>query len=521
MYNKLSKSIVKQKYKKTKKYRKSKANKRHILNGGSMEVAHMQLPVPDILTKEYLKENPDYCYKLYESSINLVGENKYQFVLELLQKWFKKNASDDTTKKFFNPYLTLPIPFITEVQDSIGFTTDFYYKWYMSKNPELKVLITETEVITKIDTTCTITTSVGEKTFPIYETLLAQICRDICILLVKKHFFEDDILQSGIRRIANKRNTRKLANTNMELFINLLKKCNDCIKHNYNYLLVCQICDEFMVSISTFANYTRDYLYNNKFIFFPTTSQVSYQSMVLLITAPIINFRLNNRMRETHTVLGYPTYDFNHNVADHAKTSHKLDAFMFDENMKPNFQPWFTNISNFIKILSKYFFVPPKDKEKSKQYTTDNIIEDKTMYSFVLFALLHEYIDFCFLVLMPKIIKMNAENLVLPKSILDQLLTYLTRVAQADKLNSVIKFNEEDMFALYAEDEPFTSVINYFVETIITEANNPETGTLFKENIQFLYNTLLLYFKESNIIDLQFYATLNTDLLIHIQTEDN
>jgi len=520
MYNKLSKSIVKQKYKKTKKYRKSKANKRHILNGGSMEVAlaHMQLPVPDILTKEYLKKNSDYCYKLYELSIDLVIKNNYTFVLELLQKWFKKNASDDTTKKLFNPYLTLPIPFITEVQDSIGFTTDFYYKWYMSKNPDLKVLITETEVITPIDTTCTITTSVGKKTFPIYETLLAQICRDICILLVKKHFFEDDILQSRIGRIANKRNTRELAHTNMELFINLLKKCNDCIQNDYNYLLVCQICDEFMVSMSTSAEYKRHYLYNNEFIFFPTTSQVSYQSMVLLITAPIINFRLNNRMRETHTVLEYPTYDFNHNVADHAKTSHKLDAFMFNENMKPNFQPWFTNISNFIKILSKYFFVPPKDKLFDIKYTSENIVKDKTMYSFVLFALLHEYIDFCFLVLMPIIIN---KKLALSESILDKLTTHLNVVASADRLTSVIKTFNSKPSNLHIIIKNFKSVINYFVETIITEANNLETGTLFKENIRFLYNTLLSYFKESKNPKLQFYATLNTDLLIHIQTEDN
>ena len=55
MHNKLSRSIVKQKNKKSKKNRKSKTNTRNILSGGSMEVANTKPPAPDILTKEYLK----------------------------------------------------------------------------------------------------------------------------------------------------------------------------------------------------------------------------------------------------------------------------------------------------------------------------------------------------------------------------------------------------------------------------------------------------------------------------------
>ena len=516
MHNKLSRSIVKQKNKKSKKNRKSKTNTRNILSGGSMEVANTKPPAPDILTKEYLKENISHCDDLYDAAIKLATENNYTDVLALLNKWFKKSDIADANKQVFNPYSTLPIPFINEVQNSIGFETDFYYKWYMSRNPEFKVLITEIEVITPIDTNCTIITSEGEKTFPIYETLLAQICRDICILLVKQYFFEDDKLKHLLGSSKPQRNTRKLQKTNMDIFNNLLKKCNDCIQSNYNYLLVCQICDEFMVSMSTSENYKRQYLYNNKFIFFPTTSQVSYQSMILLTTAPIINFRLNNRMKEIHTVLKYPTNDFNHNVADHAVSSHKIEAFVVNTNMQLKFQPWFKNISNFIKILSKYFFISPKDKLDIK-YTTSNIVNDKTMYSFVLFALLHERTDFCFLVLMPVIIKMGA----IPQPILQTLKQNLNVVAQADRLTSVIKIFDEKQSKLLTIAGYFEAVINYFVETIIIEANNLETGLLFKENIQFLYDTLLLYFKESNPKGLQQYAEFNQDLQQYIQMADN
>lgn len=500
----------------TKTKEKTKSNKINILNGGSMKVAHIQLP--EVLTKKYLMENPNYCYELYDLAIKLVRENNYIFVLELLQKWFQKSDSDETTKKLFNPYHTLPIPFITEVQNSINFTTDFYYKWYMSKNPELKVLITETEVLTPIDTNCTITTSNGEKTFPIYETLLAQICRDICILLVKQHFFEDDILESPGGRIANKRNTPQIANT--DKFNALLKKCNDCIKSNYNYLLVCQICDEFIVSMSLSPEYKRNYLFNNKFIFFPTTIQISYQSMILLITSPIINFRLNNRMRETHTKLEYPSHDFNHNVADHAVSSHILDGFIKNKILQRNFQPWFENISNFVKILSKYFFIPPKDKQKDTKYTTENIVEDKTMYSFVLFTLLHEFINFCFLILMPVIVKNNKKippvSQPISQPILQQFKMNLNMVAGSDRLTSVIKIFNGEPSTIFKLAGQFNNVIAYFIDTIIIEVINEQTGSLFIKNIEFLYNTLLLYYKAYNKFYLKAIVKFNEDLREHI-----
>jgi len=528
--NKKFNSRVKNKsVKRNKKIRKTKIKVGKLI-GGAMGMAATNGVLPELklpLNKEYLKDNPKVCDFLYDETMKLLDSFpviQTSSIKPLLQKWFKKSEEEDKDKdkkkKLFDPYLTLPIPFITDVQNSDNFETDFYYKWYIEKNPDLGILISDKGTITPIDTSCTIKVSGETITFPIYETLMAQICRDICLFLITGHFFVGD---------DNDDTNLKIEEDYLEKFKTLLFECNGCIGLKYNYYKVCLIFDMFISYISRRktiieqAIYTTcDYfplLYNSKFIFFPTPSQLSYQSVVLLIGSPIINFRLNNRVRYIHKLILPPINNFAHDVFEHCSVSHNIKFFTkIDKDSVDNiFNEWFSNISNLIKILSKYFFIKPKDKNKDSKYPYDKItIKTKTMYSFILFSLLHEFNGG--LALFKTIIRQIDDQI---KKIKEFLIRDLIETAISSRLSSAIKkIDEIDRNDEFWKTYNWSPIIDYFINTIIAKANRPKTGEEFKQNINILYDILLLIYKRYKSKVPNFLFEFNPDLRGYLEENE-
>lgn len=433
------------------------------------------------IEKTLLDSNKSICDKLFDKAQLLISDKPN--IQELFRKFFKKTENSDATKKLFNPYLTLSIPFITDVQNSEAFTSDFYYKWYMERNPEMKPLISDDSILLDIDTYCT--TPGGEHTFNIYETLLAEICRDICIFLITKRYFKGD---------EKDKINYEITKDNIEILSSLLQQCEECIIQRYKYFLVSHICINFIRYFGHSPKYNDTfsmYYFNSPYLFFPTSSQVSYQSIVLLTTTPIINYRLTNRIRLIHDVSQYPVEDFAHNVANHAVQSHYINDFfgskawgisiILDEGTE---QKWFSAMNKLIMSLEKYFFIHPKDK-KTVLNNVSTIHTSRKMYSFFLFCFLHEYPLFLFLIIIPYLLYTKPNPII--EDIKKEMISNLKLVAKVDRLLSIIRnINIQD-------DELWNNVIVYFQQTILQEHKTTD----FQQSIKTLQN-IAKQLKEKN-----------------------
>lgn len=402
-----------------------------------------------------LKSQKGGDYELnYNNAITYLKDKNLNNIEQLIIKFFENK------KKNFNMDISLNDPFINFANDN----SNAYLDWYKSKNPKMKKM----NELEKFDTLL--------DGVSIYETVMAQICRDILLMIITRkknlnneHRLTVEEINNKIEEINEKIKTNterieqshKLINnptynkfketllkekkryaelleanknkkneyeemltkikSNKESFLkeqfekysknvndnlkdeldNLLKKINSCISNKYIYNVengVYDVIISFIEIISKDDNKIKEFFMekhlDTPFIVFPTYQQINFQNVILLMSAPIINFRISNRNRRVHDFFDSPSFDYIHDVCFHGNVTHLIQINLDNEKRKH----WFDNMSLIISILFNSFVNKEKPSEKiTINKNIDNILyteltpkQQKQIMAFVLFCLLHE-----------------------------------------------------------------------------------------------------------------------------------
>jgi hypothetical protein len=388
----------------------------------------------------------------------------HPFVKSLIEKIFI-----DDNIKYFKLDGSMPDPFITKANEP-EFAPSFYLEWYKSKNPEFK---THSEMETQgID----FNTKIGldGSGDSIYETVMAQICRDILIMLKKSNRNMNNNARDPLTIFTNKQQNlsaniakynqlnnidKKLRFTSykknynkklqelsiIETALLLLKKsnitndnknqinavknslglqtekdlkieghslvnlhellmqCEGCIRNNYIYKDVFEIIMNYILWLSARSKPDIEFkpeellkhsakFKNTPFLIFPTYAQISFNYIINLIAAPIINFRLVNRKRTLHGLMGAAFVEFDHDILGHGGHTHCINILV-----SGTYKIWFENMSLVISTLYPYFNYkkPPIGKIKitelgSKNYDNLDDEDKKKIIAIILFIWLHE-----------------------------------------------------------------------------------------------------------------------------------
>lgn len=190
----------------------------------------------------------------------------------------------------------------------------------------------------------------------------------------------------------------------------LLNEINTCIQKDFIYSQILRIIIKFILLLSQQYNKDKeDELYNKwidtPFIFFPSYMPINFQTVVALISAPIINFRISNRARAVHGIYSTPLHDVSHDVNIHAVKTHKFNSFGVDG--KISFINYFTIMNQLLSLLFPYYYCTDCTKETDKnqyQKTESNKTESNTLLTYsdlseqnrknvmslLLFTILHE-----------------------------------------------------------------------------------------------------------------------------------
>jgi len=438
--------------------RKSKIPKRRMLNasrnrkalktqkGGSVETpALTNQETPEMRNARISREKLEK--KKYEKEANLTMLEaiktspilkEYPAVLALIEKIF---AGDNI--EYFKLDGAMPDPFI-KLADHATFKPSFYLDWYKSKNPEFK---THKEMkAEEID----FNTNIGldGSGNSIYETVMAQICRDILIMLKTgnrnmnnnakdpKDFFQKlktatqtrmklleqhralidsyDLQYSRNKSIFNKSNTaiklleqdlnsakktlglQKENNLVIKVFDELnalLSQCNKCIESGYMYRDLYKIIMDYIKWLKSKSMDHNRYFMPGPFFIFPTYGQISYKYVLCMMAAPIINFRLINRKRNIHLNMGNANNELIHDIA-HSTCSHMSHFYNIKTPVRP-YNIWIENMSSVISTLYPYFnYINLNFNEiknlGSKNYEELNVEYKKQIIAIILFIFLHE-----------------------------------------------------------------------------------------------------------------------------------
>jgi len=233
---------------------------------------------------------------------------------------------------------------------------------------------------------------------------------------IKLHQSKSKDVANNLSRLVSYNNSKK--NNNMKVKIlskrvsddlskylnDLLAKINACILEDYKYSQILKIIITFVVILSENYNVEEkiEELYANflniPHILFPTYRAINFQNVVLLISAPIINFRLSNRMRSVHGFFHSPLYDFSHDISFHAKKTHR-----FTKNT--NYFSYFKTTNEILKLLFPCFYCTDCNAKTDKQiydkkltYTGLTETNKKNVMALLLFTIMHEmlFIDYPF-----------------------------------------------------------------------------------------------------------------------------
>lgn len=431
--------------------RKSRTQKNKTQKGGSSVVANSVQAIsmscnasPDEKYKNtiiWLKSHYRYTNSLtsqYKYS-NIV--QAYSNIVQALQNVFEK-LDMDGNKSYPNFELDKSTqgPLI-DMQNNTGFmsyepatTETSYLEWYKQYNGDFKTI----NKLNSEGNPLRFYVKIKGIDVPIYENVIAHICRDICIMILtgkrnidnqyrtknsrlkekqrltilrdlehkKKHNMvsskfrtsenesNNEFLQSIISNCEERinkfdsninllddfnknnnlqKNLVKLANNSVSIrtkLLDLLEECETCIKDEYKYINVLKIFIKYIDIISS-NDFTKIFLpnaLNSPYIFYPTYSQISFKSVVLLCTAPIINFRISNRKRLIHN--SYSSQDIHHDILIHSRFSH---GFGMDIE---NYEERFNTINDLIKLFYSDF---ANQNEESGKFV-----------AFLLFAFIHE-----------------------------------------------------------------------------------------------------------------------------------
>ena len=181
----------------------------------------------------------------------------------------------------------------------------------------------------------------------------------------------------------------------------LLGDINTCIENGYIYSHILRIIIKFLLLLS--ENYNKaeeDEIFNEwiskPHIFFPSYRSINFQTVVALISAPIINFRLSNRARSVHGLYDTPMYDASHDIAFHARKTHKFSRLLGKQISYINY---FTTMNKLLTLLFPYYYCNEKtekeyaNKKKLTTYTDLTETNKKNVMSLLLFTILHEMLD--------------------------------------------------------------------------------------------------------------------------------
>lgn len=185
----------------------------------------------------------------------------------------------------------------------------------------------------------------------------------------------------------------------------LLSQCEECISKGYKYRDVFELIMNYILwlgkRIKPFINFNPDVLdkYKTKlsetpFLIFPTYAQISYNYVLFLMAAPIINFRLVNRKRKVHASTGNAFSELEHDVMFHGDNTHRID--LLTENNK--YETWFANMSIIISTLYQYFNYEKltiKEIQVLGQKTYEKLDDEykKQIIAIILFIFLHENLN--------------------------------------------------------------------------------------------------------------------------------
>ena len=410
---------MKQQQQKSKRYYSRISKKKYKTQKGgaaaAAHIAHIAHIAPTINATELQQELMPFRTDpetFFLRAVELLSRLKHFKLIELITKVFTKLNGTQRTYPMFDIDKSMSGPLI-EMQNNPGFMTTepptpetSYLEWYKQYNPEFKP-IGELPA-DKLQ----FTVKLKGVEVPIFETLIAQICRDACFMILtgkknidnqyrsknvrlksreyaekkrnfllktnKQNLARDYILQiakhSEYDKLNNSQNISVLANnisSKRTQLIRLLEICNKCATIN-NYLDVIEMLCEYISVVSRSKEFFEE-LKNSvylPYILYPTYTQISYKSVVLLCTAPIINFRVVNRYRSLHHNYGNASNEYMHDVAVHAMFTHGITTTNSD------YQERFNIFNKFIKIFYNKF---------EDQKTIDGKI-----YAFILFAFLHE-----------------------------------------------------------------------------------------------------------------------------------
>lgn len=294
-----------------------------------------------------------------------------------------------------------------------------------------------------------------------YTYKINRIKRNLQINRQDLENIDDELSRLEQYNKSNKSNTKKVENLSKPVnevlrgeLNALLKEINECIQVGYVYSKILFIIIKFLMLLSLkYYDVKIKEIYNEwintPFIFFPTYQSIDFQTVVALVSAPIINFRISNRTRSVHSKYNSPWYDAIHDVNFHAAKTHKFNSFNI------SYKNYFTTMNEILKLLFPYYYCTDCMKETDKQIYAQNSLtyfdlteqNKKNVISLLLFTVLHE---------MPlNIIKNSIYNF-------DELkILYIV-----DELKKEVSNNMFDRKYPFVNKLEWTTVVNYFVEII-------------------------------------------------------
>ena len=123
----------------------------------------------------------------------------------------------------------------------------------------------------------------------------------------------------------------------------------------------------FNESINT-LNYLRSTI-NTPFIILPTSKQLNMKKILTLMSSPILNFRLSNRLKNIHGSYGNPITEIHHDIIFHSNKTHYINKYINKLNLKMNNK---INNKELKNILTNY---PEKDYEQEHYNVNTELTE--------------------------------------------------------------------------------------------------------------------------------------------------
>lgn len=358
-------------------------------------------------------------------------DNKLDSIIKLFQKTFDVRPTSNPGS-LFHLNKNLKDNFLQ------GEDTNFY-EWYKSKNPDYK----------NISDLTTIDASGIEGPFklPEFETLVANIAKDILLMILQKKFnnsneTEDNKqkelirLQKTIDNYQSRHNNQYTSERTKKIYSNgisrtqknkinyerrvinpvlseedilqlsiLLERLNKIISDGYIYREVQRLYLDFLQIVSlghcdsNILEILEIYI-KTPIIILPSHYTIDFKTVVNLCSVPIINFKLFNRRRLVHNYFLNPCNNISHDIELHGNVTHNYKWIIQNQNKNKEIKNFFEYMKIKLDELKQFYnynedkikkaSITP-DSNKSLQNYNDLPIEiQKLCIGIILFYVLHE-----------------------------------------------------------------------------------------------------------------------------------